>query len=67
MYHTSNFGQIYFFYMFIQSHFDFSFSFKDVFFGFFEYPKENIGKYKLINLFPASIADPPYTQNMQAA
>ncbi len=37
-------------FVFIQSHFvrDFSFCFKDVFFGLFGYSKENIGKYNLI-------------------
>ncbi len=38
------------FLMFIQSHFvrDFSFCFKDVFFGLFDNSKENIGKYNFI-------------------
>jgi len=38
--------------LFIQSYFisDFSFCFKDVFFGLFDYSKENIGKYYIINL-----------------
>ncbi len=37
---------------FIQSYFvrDFSFCFKDVFFGLFDYSKENMGTYYIINL-----------------
>ncbi len=40
------------FLVFIQSYFvsDFSFCFKDAFFGLFNYSKENTGKYYVINL-----------------
>ncbi len=40
------------FLVFIQSYFvsDFSFCFKDAFFGLFDYSKENTGKYYVINL-----------------